>query len=145
MHIGTRRMQQILLKDALLLGVDVRYGLQFDQVMRPDAEQGRPYWRLAVRPMVGRDGKPRDPPELLATAEVHAQEVAKLPFDSVYIGIGQQAPVVSEAPDGRQQLNFVPIVEPAAPMLGSDSEATCGYHAVQDSNLVRVGMGTGEA
>ena len=117
MHIGTRRLQQILLKDALLLGVDVRYGLQFHRVTRPDVAAGKPNWGLELGPMM-RGGKPRDPPELYAAAQAEAAEVAARAFDSVFIGIGQQAAVETEA-DGKTRLTFPPVVEgeEAAPLF----------------------------
>ena len=117
MHIGTRRLQQILLKDALLLGVDVRYGLQFHRVTRPDVAAGKPNWGLELGPMM-RGGKPRDPPELYVAAQAEAAEVAARAFDSVFIGIGQQAAVETEA-DGKTRLTFPPVVEgeEAAPLF----------------------------
>ena len=68
-------------------------------------------------PGVGR-GKPRDPPELYAAAQAEAAEVAARAFDSVFIGIGQQAAVETEA-DGKTRLTFPPVVEgeEAAPLF----------------------------
>lgn len=111
MHIGTRRLQQILLKDCLLLGVNVKYGLQFNRVVKPDKAAGSPHWSLSVGPMMGHDGEPRDPPELLAQAQADSAEIGARGFDSVFIGIGQQVPVETELPSGKQQLSFTPILE----------------------------------
>eukprot|EP01043_Picozoa_sp_COSAG02_P035695 COSAG02_NODE_2573_length_8501_cov_5.214473_1_plen_803_part_10 len=111
MHIGTRRLQQILLKDALLLGVEVHYGLQFRTLLKPDKAAGRPQWTLSLGPMVGRDGKPRDPPELHAAALAEAATLGTRGFDSIFVGIGQQAPVQIELPNGKLQLSFPRIVE----------------------------------
>ena len=114
MHIGTRRLQQILLKDALLLGVNVKYGLQFNRVVKPNKAAGSPHWSLSLGPMMGRDGKPRDSPELLAEAQADAAEIGARGFDSVFIGIGQQVPVETDLPGGKQQLSFTPILEESA-------------------------------
>jgi hypothetical protein len=111
MHIGTRRLQQILLKDALLLGVEVHYGLQFHKLLKPNKAAGRPQWTLSLGPMVGRDGKPRDSPELHAAAVAEATQLGTRGFDSIFVGIGQQAPVQTELPNGKSRLSFKPIVE----------------------------------
>jgi hypothetical protein len=110
MHIGTRRLQQILLKDALLLGVEVHYGLQFQKVLKPDKAAGKLHWTLDTGPMMGRDGLPRDPPELYAAAQAEAAKLGERGFDSVFIGIGQQVPVEAALPNGGTQLSFTPVV-----------------------------------
>ena len=111
MHIGTRRLQQILLKDALLLGVEVHYGLQFHKVLKPDKVAGRPQWTLSLGPMVGRDGKPRDSPELYATAEAEAAKLATRGFDSFFVAVGQKTPVETQLPNGDSRLSFTPLLE----------------------------------
>jgi hypothetical protein len=85
-HIGTRRLQQLLLKDALLLGVRVEYGLEFLRLARPAAaaaaagagEEGdHRHWHVVCAPRRRSDGTPADAasPALLAEASAIAAEL----------------------------------------------------------------------
>jgi hypothetical protein len=121
MHIGTQRLQSILLKDALLLGVTVEYGLCFSQLAMPATgpTAGRG-WRLLSAPRL-RHGKPTDTPALHEDAMAAAARVEAQNVDALFVGIGQQAPVVSTTVQGKEQLSFSPIIleieESATPLF----------------------------
>ena len=48
-HISIKRLQCILLKAALVLGVEIFPGVEFRDVMEPETEQDS--WRLSVKPL----------------------------------------------------------------------------------------------
>ncbi len=49
-HISIKRLQCILLKTALVLGVEICPGVEFKDVIEPASDAASESWRLAVRP-----------------------------------------------------------------------------------------------
>eukprot|EP01052_Picozoa_sp_SAG31_P005707 SAG31_NODE_255_length_19039_cov_83.461774_13_plen_639_part_00 len=97
------RLQQILLKDALLLGVDVQYGLEFMELLPPDATNTD--WHVLLQPRK-RGESFIDPPELLATTQETGSMLMARGFDSVFLGMGQKEPIVTNPGTKNERLHF---------------------------------------